>query len=124
MPWLSLVGMLFCTGAILFFAYWATKKIGTSGVGRFASGAQMRVWDRLSIGQNQALLMVQVGERWFVLATTRENVSKVVELSAEEAQLWQKPRSMLICSVSDNHQVQSVLGAFPYRLFLILCKGI
>lgn len=90
MPWLSLVGMLFCTGAILFFAYWATKKIGTSGVGRFASGAQMRVWDRLSIGQNQALLMVQVGERWFVLATTRENVSKVVELSAEEAQLWQK----------------------------------
>lgn len=90
MPWLSLVGMLFCTGAILFFAYWATKKIGTSGVGRIASGAQMRVWNRLSIGQNQALLMVQIGERWFVLATTRENVSKVAELTAEEAELWQK----------------------------------
>ncbi len=90
MPWLSLIGMLFCTGAILFLAYWATKKIGMGGIGGFTTGTQMRVYDRMSIGQNQALLIVQIGERWFVLATSRDSVSVVAELNTEEAQLWQK----------------------------------
>lgn len=90
MPLLSVLGMLLCTIAILVLAYWATRKIGLSGMGGLTAGGRMRVHDRLSLGQNQALLIVQIGERWFVLAVSRENVSTVAELSAEEAQAWQK----------------------------------
>ena len=48
----------------------------------------MQVCDRLSLGQNKMLTVVRVGTRWFVLGISGEQITRIAELTEEEALHW------------------------------------
>lgn len=90
-PLVSLAGMLLCTAAILFLAYWVTRKIGlSSSTGHWGASSRMRVLDRLPVGTGQALMVVQLGEQCFVVGVSKDHISLIAELTEEQSQLWRK----------------------------------
>lgn len=87
---LSFVGVLAVTGGILYLAYFCTRRL--AGHPRIAANAgrsgQMRVLDRLAVGQDRQLLVVLVGKRCFLMSSSSGGIEKIEELSAEDAALW------------------------------------
>ena len=95
MPFLSLLWVLVCVILILGLAYWFTKYIGGRGKlgGAFGAGRgteQLKVLARLTLGRDQALAIVQAGERYFLLGVTASAISTLAELTGEEAEVWLK----------------------------------
>ena len=85
----SLLWALLVTCVILALAYWFTKRV----VGRTALGGRMRgrhltVLEQITVGKDQKLLLVRMGERLYVLAATPGGVTTLQELSEEEAAPW------------------------------------
>ena len=88
---LSLLGMLAVMLLILAGAYGATRWAGRGFGGAF-TGGRLRVLDRARVGREQQVLVVQAGERYFLLGSSPSQVSLLAELSREEAQaLCQRP---------------------------------
>ncbi len=93
MKWLSLLGMCLCVGVILFLAYWFTRRIAMGSLGgSMTSNGHMRLYDRLPIGQNKAVVVVRVGLRWLVLGVSNEQVTLLTELSEEESRIWRQAK--------------------------------
>lgn len=87
---LPLLGTLAITVGILYLAYWSTKHLaGGRRFGAPASG-RMRVLDRLVLGQDRQLIVIAVGERYFLLSSSTAGVQKIEELSAEEGAQWEE----------------------------------
>ena len=58
-----------------------------------SGGAEhFRVLERLPMGREQSVALVQAGERYFLLGVTASNVSLIAELTQEEAQTLRPPR--------------------------------
>lgn len=88
---LSLAGVLLCVAAILFLAYWCTRRLGlAAGTGVAALGKHMRVVDRLALSQDKQIILAQVGSRWLVLGLSSGNVQLLTELTQEEAETWRQ----------------------------------
>lgn len=90
--WLSLLWLLICVVAIVGLAYWFTKYVvgrgalgGLGGLGS-TGGEHFKVLARLSLGREQAVVLLRVGERHFLLGVTPSAVSTLAELTQEEAQ--------------------------------------
>ena len=77
--WLSLLWTLGCVVVIIALAYWATRAIAARGG---------KVLSRLALGRDQQLLLVQAGERYFLLGVTASAVSNLAEFTPEQAQAW------------------------------------
>ena len=84
---LSLLGMvavlLLVLGACWLFTRWA----GTGLAGRFgvpADRRQMKVVERLAVGRDQALLVVQLAGRTFLIGSSPSGFSLLAELTEEE----------------------------------------
>lgn len=93
---LSIVSMLLTVIAVLLMAYFFTRYIaGRSPGGMRTQGGkkQLRVIEQVSLGREQRVAVVQVGERYFVLGITSSNVNKLAELTEEERTLWQMESS-------------------------------
>jgi len=87
---LSLVGALLCVVAILFFTYWATRRIGSMSAPAFSSmGKHMRIVDRLVLAQDKQIVLAQIGERWCVIGISPNGIQLLLELTQEETALWQ-----------------------------------
>lgn len=83
------MGMLLAVCIVLYLAYWCTRHIAASPAGQLgARGNQMRVVDRLMLGQNKMVAVVRVGERWLLLGVTGENITMLAELTEEQASCW------------------------------------
>ena len=83
----SFLWMLVCVVLIIGLAYWFTRYVaGRGALSAFAAGRRMEILDRLPLGRDQALVLVQAGERYLLLGTAPSGVSLVAELTAEEAQ--------------------------------------
>ena len=94
--WLSLLWVLVCVVLIVAMAYWFTKYVvGRGRLGAFGAARgteQLKVLARLGLGKDQTVLLVQVGERYFLLGATPSAISNLAELTAEEARSWtEKP---------------------------------
>ena len=87
---LSLLGMLAVMLLILAGAYGATRWAGRGFGGAF-TGGRLRVLDRARVGREQQVLVVQAGERYFLLGSSPAQVSLLAELSREEGELWHSP---------------------------------
>lgn len=48
----------------------------------------MQIMSQLALGREQKLLLVQVGEHWFLLGVTGTNISTLAEFTEEEATAW------------------------------------
>lgn len=86
---LSLVWLLVCVLAIAVLAYLCTKYVAGRGGGLPGMGggnARFKVLARLSLGRDQALALVQAGERYLLVGSAPSGVNLVAELTQEEAQ--------------------------------------
>ena len=91
----SLVWLLICVVAIIVLAYLFTKYVaGRSGGMMGISGGteRFKVLERLPMGREQSVALVQAGGRYFLLGVTSSGVSLIAELTEEEAQVLHPPR--------------------------------
>ena len=90
--WIALLRTILCAILIIGLAYWFTKYVaGRTGAGMFGvmkGTEQFRALARLSLGRDQALVLVQVGGRYFLLGVTPAAVSNLAEFTKEEAETW------------------------------------
>ena len=92
MNWLSLIGMCLCVAVILYLAYWFTRRISMGNLGgTMTSGGHMRLYDRLPLGQNKAVVVARVGLRWLVLGVSDDQIT---ELSEEESRIWRQTKQV------------------------------
>ena len=85
----SVVGMLLAIALVLFAAYWCTQRIAVSSVGKIGvRGRQMKIIDRLPLGQNKMLTVVSVGGRYLLLGVANEQITLLCELTEAEAACW------------------------------------
>ena len=97
MPWEeigALLGMLAAVVAVLLLAWLFTRRLAgrVPGMARFLPGrdGKLRVLERLPLGREQYLAVVQAGEALLLLGVTPSQISLVRELSAEEAAAWMR----------------------------------
>ncbi len=98
MPWdlLSLLGILLVLLLVLGGCWLFTRWAGTglsSGLGIPTAQRQMKILERMPVGKDQALLAVQVGERYFLLGSSPSGCSLLCELTEEEGARWACPPS-------------------------------
>lgn len=90
-PWLSLLWVILCVVLIVGLAYWFTRYVaarGFPGGPGFRGTDQLRALARLSLGRDEALVIVQAGERYFLLGVTPAGISNLAEFTGEEAARW------------------------------------
>ena len=89
---LSLLGALLVTLLVLigayFFTRWAANSSLLTGGGFSRGSGRLHVLDRLSLGKDHSLLVVQVGERYFLLGCSPSGLNSLCELTAQEAEAW------------------------------------
>jgi flagellar protein FliO/FliZ len=90
----SLLGVLAVVILILYFAYYATRWIGThsmpGGVGTLPAGGngKLRILGQLGVGRNERLVLVQLDERCYLLGVTEHQITLLRELTGDEAAVW------------------------------------
>lgn len=96
MDWLSLIGMCLCVAVILYLAYWFTRRIAAGNLGGNmpSGGGHMRIYDRMPLGQNKAVVVARVGLRWLVLGVSDEQITLLTELSEEESRIWRQTKQV------------------------------
>ncbi len=90
----SLLGVLAAVVLILYFAYFATRWIGThsvpggSGALRTGGTGELRLLAQLGVGRNERLVLVRLSRRCFLLGVTEHGITLLRELDDEEAAPW------------------------------------
>ena len=90
---LNLCWMLICIVVVLFLAYLFTKYVGKrGGLGSYTGGRRgdIKVISQLTLGKDRQLLLIQMGERYFLLGSTASGITNLAEFTPEEAEKWQK----------------------------------
>ena len=93
-PFWSLLGVLAVVVLILYLAYYATRWIGMHGApgggGAFRAGGaeRFRILGQLGVGRNERLVLVQAGERCYLLGVTEHQITLLRELTGDEAAEW------------------------------------
>lgn len=91
---LSLLGILLVLLLVLAGCYLVTRWVGAGmPVGFGVPGIQRRlkVLERLPVGKDQALLVVRLADRTFLLGSSPSGFSLLCELTEEEGALWAEP---------------------------------
>lgn len=82
---LSLIGSLIGVIGILVLTYfgtrWMTSKVGTTGVG---SSKYMKIIDRLVVGQNKSIVIVDIQGKYYLVSITENNIELLKELDSLE----------------------------------------
>lgn len=91
---LSLLGvlavLLLVLGGCWLFTRWAGTGL-TGGAFMPAGQRQMKVLERLPVGKDQALLVIQLADRYFLISSSPSGSSLLAELTEEEGALWNSP---------------------------------
>lgn len=77
---------------IIALAYWFTRYMAGHGafgvVARLGGG--LEVLAQLPMGRDQRLVVVQAGERYFLLGVTAAEITLLTEFTEEEAAVWKQ----------------------------------
>lgn len=98
--WLSVAGMLIAIVVVIGLAYWFTRYVVGNRLflGMGPTGTrQMQVLEQLPVGKEQRLIVVRVGARYLLLGITGQNISVLVEFTAEEAERWMQDNGTENC---------------------------
>ncbi len=68
---------------ILYLAYFATKKVGRRMSIKGVGGKNIKILDSISIGQNNAMLIVETAGKVLLVGVTQGSISLITELDAE-----------------------------------------
>ena len=109
---LSLMWVLLCVVVIIVLAYFFTRRVAGRGGGLLGGGGgtdSFKVLTRLPLGREQALVLVQAGERHLLLGVTASEVSLVAELTQEEARTLYSPPPEQGAAPSFSEALRTVL---------------
>ena len=93
-PVLSILTLLAIVLLVLAGAYVFTRWAGRGlsfGAGGGGGRGRLQVLDRLSLGRDQAILVVRAGERFLLLGCTPTKVALLTELDPQEGEGWTIP---------------------------------
>lgn len=76
-------GTLIVVAAILGLCYFTTRKVGRLDLGK-SGGRYIRLLDRVPLGQDKAVALVQAGEKYLLLGVAASRITVLAQLSEEE----------------------------------------
>ena len=89
---LSLLGvlliLLLVLGGCCVFPRWAGSGLAGGSFGPAGRERRMRVVERLAVGRDQTLLVVELAGRYLLLGSSPSGFSLLAELTEEEGALW------------------------------------
>ena len=90
---LSLLGIIVVLALVLLASYLVTRWAGMGLGGRLGAGGgqHVRVLERVGVGRDQAIVVVQAANRYFLLGSSPSGFSLLAELTEEEGELWNSP---------------------------------
>lgn len=95
---LPLVWLLICVILIMGLAYLFTRYVVGRGIPGAFGGARRGMMDILAqmpLGKDRQVILIQVGERFFLLGSTATQITTLAEISPEEIEAWrEKERQM------------------------------
>lgn len=87
---------------VLILAYFMTKKIG-KGMIQYQSSRNMKVLDRIMLGQDKSLLIIQIGQRYCLIGVAQSGIQLLMQLDGSEITTFDD---------SKNLQTENVLSQF------------
>lgn len=88
---LTAAGYILLFVLVLVAAYFATKWIGKRYSAQAKAGRNMKVLERMALGSDRTLFIVQVGEKTLLLGITAQRVELLCELDPDELALDDTP---------------------------------
>lgn len=86
---LELFGLIVVFILILIVTYYTTKFVGGVKIG-VTKNSNFKVLETYKLSQNKYLQLIQVGNRYFVIAVSKDNISFMTELKEDEILLTDK----------------------------------
>ncbi|WP_156951365.1 flagellar biosynthetic protein FliO [Lacrimispora aerotolerans] len=83
---ISLASVLILTILILYLSYIFTKSLG-KGIGLKRGGTHMQMLDRLPLGQDKAVAIVQLGSHYYLIGIAASQITLLAEIPEEEIDL-------------------------------------
>ncbi|MCI7804919.1 MAG: flagellar biosynthetic protein FliO [Oscillospiraceae bacterium] len=85
---ISQIGVIFGTllgiALILYLAYISTKLLGKKFSFKNGSGRKLKILDSVSVGQGKMLIIVQAGEKTFLVGAASESINLISELDSSD----------------------------------------
>ncbi len=95
---LPLVWFFICVILIMGLAYLFTRYVAGRGIPGAFGGARrgmMNILAQMPLGRDRQVILVQVGERFFLLGNTPTEITTLAEITPEEISAWrEKERQM------------------------------
>lgn len=79
----TLLGALLLVVIIIFLSYFASKSLA-KGATKLGGAKHMNVIDRIVVGQDRALLIVQIGSNYYLIGSSDQNISLLKELNPDD----------------------------------------
>lgn len=80
---LQLIGTFIVVVLILILAFVMTKRIGKTAI-RYQNSSNMKVLERVLLGQDKSLLIVQVGNKYCLIGVAQSGIQLLLELTEED----------------------------------------
>lgn len=80
---IPLVLALLAVVAVIYLSYIFSKYVAL-GASKMSGTKYMRVVDRMMLGQDKMMMIVQIGDSYYLTGVTSQNVQIIKELSGEE----------------------------------------
>ncbi len=87
---------------VLMLAYFMTKKIG-KGMIHYQNSRNIKVLDRMMLGQDKSLLIIQVGQKYCLIGVAQSGIQLLKELNESE---------IITLDGSQNLQAQNMVSHF------------
>ncbi|MHC1724178.1 MAG: flagellar biosynthetic protein FliO [Aminipila sp.] len=80
---IPLILALLAVVAVIYLSYIFSKYVAL-GASKMSGTRYMRVVDRMMLGQDKMMMIVQIGDSYYLTGVTSQNVQIIKELSGEE----------------------------------------
>ncbi len=83
---LELIGLILVLAVVIAACYFTTRFVGSKQSG-ITSNSNFKVIDSYRIAQGKVLQIVEVGEKYFVIAVSKDNISFIGEVDSDKINL-------------------------------------
>ena len=97
---LELIAVLIVFIFVLAATYYVTKWIGKSGVVQTQSN-NIKVIETFKIAQNKYIQIIQLGDRYYSIAVTKDNITFLAALDEEQLDLTKKGKEVTVLPFRD-----------------------
>lgn len=97
---LELIAVLIVFVFVLAATYYVTKWIGKSGVVQIQSN-NIKVIETFKIAQNKYIQIIQLGDKYYSIAVTKDNITFLAALDEEQLDLTKKDKEVTVLPFRD-----------------------